>query len=720
MFDEMFGNLILEIEEKSNLYMETGAELGTTRNDMKKAIELANALSERYGSKYSFEGNAIERPYSKEEIDAIKAELLDKSILTLLKRLLGFGKKTGDIYAELMGKLTGLIRYLRKEISNLETELAEKEEELRVATQKLGRNVQTANAAVQSSEGLYLKFGDVIDRIDASEVALSIIHSEIPNLMKGDLVALPYVRSTEENLHFAIQYNGEADRNLANGLTRSLLYQLIRKTSDYQRVFHLIDGAKTGYDFGELISLQKIRENNVWEINPAVTGGYYQYANVYFQNSEIRSCLKTMDEYISNVASEAGSYENLQAYNASSDAERKGKIPQQIVVIQNFPHGFNSNEDFELLAKLINNGRQRGVSVILQYDMSDGQLFEEQLRSRLNRGYNGTEELLESVLIQGGKGQLIANDYSSAIALMNDMTGDRPYIDALVDEKTKVKLVDNSFSGIYKGNYPSGGRTAIDGLNIPFAVDRRGNIKDLVLDSKTNINCLISGTIGSGKSTLLHCLILTISMYYKPEEVEIWLADYKIQEFNTYKLNAPPNVTFIGLSDSEDFTYAFLDRIWEEYERRTRLFVDANDELSRQGSDVTVNDFRSYRKYVGNLPRLVVIVDEFHIMSQHVTNDLSYRDRLENLLSQARGGGITFIFSDQSITAGLAGLTPKARNQMNCRLALANSTEELKAMLRTNNAEDIKPFSNMKTGDCVLVSDREARQKGGSIRIEKV
>ena len=177
---------------------------------MKKAIELANALSERYGSKYSFEGNAIERPYSKEEIDAIKAELLDKSILTLLKRLLGFGKKTGDIYAELMGKLTGLIRYLRKEISNLETELAEKEEELRVATQKLGQNVQTANAAVQSSEGLYLKFGDVIDRIDASEVALSIIDSEIPNLMKGDLVALPYVRSTEENLHFAIQYNGGA------------------------------------------------------------------------------------------------------------------------------------------------------------------------------------------------------------------------------------------------------------------------------------------------------------------------------------------------------------------------------------------------------------------------------------------------------------------------------------------------------------------------------
>ena len=93
MFEEMFGSLILEIEHKSELYMETGSKLGIARNDMKKAIELANALSERYGSKYSFEGSAAERPYSKEEIDAIKdatdkqLEKLDKQIELLTKTL---------------------------------------------------------------------------------------------------------------------------------------------------------------------------------------------------------------------------------------------------------------------------------------------------------------------------------------------------------------------------------------------------------------------------------------------------------------------------------------------------------------------------------------------------------------------------------------------------------------------------------------------------------
>ena len=719
MFQEMFVSLILEIEEKSERYMETGLKLGAARDDMKKAIGLANALSEKYGSKYSFEGKVVERLYSEEEIEVIKAELLDKSILTLIKRLLGFGKKTGEIYAELMGKLTGLIGYLRNEIRTLEKELSEREAEIRTAARQVAQNAQIINSGTWSTENCFLKFGNVIDRFDVEAPALAVIQSEISKMMKGQLISLPYVRSTEENLNFSIQYKSEQDRILANGFTRALLYQLIRKTGDYQRVFHLIDGAKTGSDFGELLSLQKIRKNNVWEINTSVSGGYYQYANIYLKNSEIRNCLKSMDEFISRVATEAGSYEDLQTYNASPDAEKKGKIPQQIIVIQNFPHGFNSDEDFELLAKLMNNGRQRGVSIFIQYELSKGQLFEEKIRSRLNRGPNGNEELLESVLIQEGAGQLIANDYSSAIGLMCDLKGNRPYIDALVDEKTKIKIVDNSFSGIYHGKYPSGGGTAVDGLIIPFAVNWKGNVKNLVLDSKTNINCLISGTVGSGKSTLLHCLILTLSMYYRPEEVEIWLSDYKIQEFNTYKLNAPPNVAFIGLSDSEDFTYAFLDKIWEEYERRTRLFVKANDVLSRQGRDVTVNDFRSYRKYAGKLPRLVIIVDEFHIMSQHVMEELSYRDKLENLLSQARGAGITFILSDQSITAGLAGLTPKARNQMNCRLALSNTADELKEMLRTNNAEEIKPFGNMKTGDCVLVSDVEVRQKDGSVRPEK-
>ena len=48
MFEETFGYLIMEIEEKAELFMETGAKLGKARNEMRQSIELANALSEKF------------------------------------------------------------------------------------------------------------------------------------------------------------------------------------------------------------------------------------------------------------------------------------------------------------------------------------------------------------------------------------------------------------------------------------------------------------------------------------------------------------------------------------------------------------------------------------------------------------------------------------------------------------------------------------------------
>ena len=46
-----------------------------------------------------------------------------------------------------------------------------------------------------------------------------------------------------------------------------------------------------------------------------------------------------------------------------------------------------------------------------------------------------------------------------------------------------------------------------------------------------NAHGLICGGTGSGKSSLLHMLISSIVMNYTPEDVEIWLSDYKITEF---------------------------------------------------------------------------------------------------------------------------------------------------------------------------------------------
>ena len=50
------------------------------------------------------------------------------------------------------------------------------------------------------------------------------------------------------------------------------------------------------------------------------------------------------------------------------------------------------------------------------------------------------------------------------------------------------------------------------------------------------VHALIAGTTGSGKSALLHTIILSLALKYSPEELELYLLDFKEGlEFNAYK-----------------------------------------------------------------------------------------------------------------------------------------------------------------------------------------
>lgn len=103
------------------------------------------------------------------------------------------------------------------------------------------------------------------------------------------------------------------------------------------------------------------------------------------------------------------------------------------------------------------------------------------------------------------------------------------------------------------------------------------------LEQALNAHGLICGGTGSGKSSLLHMLISSIVMNYTPEDVEIWLSDYKITEFYSYKTNTPPHIRFIGLSKTSDFSYAFLDKIIDEMNRRQTIIAQADYDYKAGG-----------------------------------------------------------------------------------------------------------------------------------------
>lgn len=268
-------------------------------------------------------------------------------------------------------------------------------------------------------------------------------------------------------------------------------------------------------------------------------------------------------------------------------------------------------------------------------------------------------------------------DQNSGIYIFNSESLSQYHRDFI--KKYREKCVggvktDNTFSNFFNINEKIIYKNATNGLRLPIManIGKQGGVSDLVMGTTNSVHTMITGSTGSGKSTFLHAIISSILMNYHPNDVELWLVDYGVVEFNFYYSNLPPHVKFISLENSEEFTYSFLTYVEGLFKKRSELF-------KKEG----VESIQEYRKRHGHLSmsRIVLMIDEFHNMAQHVQKNPEYKIKLENLLTECRKLGLSCIFSDQTISSGMLGLTERSKEQIKNRLAMINSIYEMKNTL---------------------------------------
>lgn len=279
--------------------------------------------------------------------------------------------------------------------------------------------------------------------------------------------------------------------------------------------------------------------------------------------------------------------------------------------------------------------------------------------------------------------------------------------------------IDNRINSVFESRGIAM-RDASKKLTIPMALDSRGRLVDLELGGEGSVHGLISGGTNSGKSTLLHTIILSACLHYHPKDLEIWLIDYKQTEFYLYKKKTPPHVKLIGVSKTADFTFSLLDKIEEEANRRT--------DLMNRFEAQNLEQYRKHENEPGyvNIPRLFIVIDEFHEMSQFVSTEVEYKDKLENILREYRAQGITCLMADQTFSTGLGGLTTAAKNQIGLRIAMRNeaSPQEIKDTLEVDRAlysdSMQKTISIMSQGEFIMkVYVRNNNGELKDIRLEK-
>ena len=220
--------------------------------------------------------------------------------------------------------------------------------------------------------------------------------------------------------------------------------------------------------------------------------------------------------------------------------------------------------------------------------------------------------------------------------------------------------------------------TTIGGFDIPIGWTPAGDFATLrVGATDSEHHALLAGKTGSGKSNLLHVLIHTLCEKYSPEEIDLYLLDYKEStEFNVYAAPPLPHARLVATESDPEYGVTVLRHLVGELETRARIFKSAN-----------ARDFAEYRKLSRvRLPRVLLIIDEFQVLFSEGRQVAEAAEQLlSQLLKQGRSFGIHILLATQTLKGINAQSIGSIITQLGCRIALACGQEDSAMILGGGN-----------------------------------
>ena len=215
------------------------------------------------------------------------------------------------------------------------------------------------------------------------------------------------------------------------------------------------------------------------------------------------------------------------------------------------------------------------------------------------------------------------------------------------------------------------------GIDVPLGKAGATKRQHFTLGHGTSQHVLIAGRTGSGKSTLMHALITNLALNYSPDEIDLYLIDFKKGvEFKVYATHELPHASVVAIESEREFGISVLERLDAELRLRADRFRDAG-----------VQDLAGYRNTAGTppLPRILLIVDEFQeFFSEEDKLAQEAALWLDRLVRQGRAFGIHIILGSQSL-GGAFTLARSTLGQMAVRIALQCSENDAHLILSENN-----------------------------------
>lgn len=353
--------------------------------------------------------------------------------------------------------------------------------------------------------------------------------------------------------------------------------------------------------------------------------------------------------------------QSVAEYNQLIDYDKR--ITYRLLVLFDFPKRY-SEEQIKKIEMLANNADRFGIVFILLQDMKKQEGEYKVQASRI-----GT--VLDIDLIENNIAYI--GDIFKFKTLPTVRNLSEEFMQDVINAYKKKEVEADYLKYFNVDNKAVDRGKARKEFKVSFGIDQNGKIGYSDLTNQ-NFAAFISGSAGSGKSTLLHSIIMSIVQNYHPDDVDLWLIDFNMKEFAPYISMNIPHIKYIVLESAKEVVFDLLDKLNAIMKKRKVWFSNNHFE---QFDEIPVNVY---------MPRIVVMVDEFEVMASILAETRGqgagdYSLLLQKLLQESRAFGFNFVFSNQTYSSGLAGLSETARKQIQSRFAMRNAYDEIKDTL---------------------------------------
>ena len=451
-----------------------------------------------------------------------------------------------------------------------------------------------------------------------------------------------------------------AGRSAAVDTLRLTMLRLLTSLPPGRVQFTLIDPVSLGESFAGFMHLADDDE--------ALVGG-----RVWTDTDQIERQLSDLTEHMETVIQKylRNAFETIDDYN-----KQAGELaePYRFLVIADLPNNF-SEAAMKRLGSIVTSGPRCGVHVLAALDVRQPPPGSATVLEDVTRGCT-------TLLYNADEAKFVWDDETFG---RFPLTLDKPADDAALTDLLRVigkaareaKRVEVPFATITPDDADVWSKDSSADLAVPVGRTGATRLQQFRLGKGVAQHALIAGKTGSGKSTLLNGLICNLALHYGPDQLALYLIDFKRGvEFKTYATHRLPHARAIAVESDREFGLSVLQRLDEELARRGDLFREA-----------AVQDLAAFRKAkpTVEMPRVLLVIDEFQeLFSEDDKLSADAALLIDRLVRQGRAFGMHAVLGSQTI-AGSAGLARSTLGQVAVRVALQCNEQDSRMILGEDN-----------------------------------